>query len=87
MSIDAQEVIKHLAEAEAGTHPMRALRATFECGHHRLIPAIRAVMGIGSHGECRICTEVAGGVFCQRIVVNLEETGTLSEEYMRGERG
>lgn len=86
MSVDTKQVLEHLAEAEAGTHPMRAMRATFECGHLRLIPAIRAVMGIGSYGECRICSEHAG-MHCQRIVVNLEETGTLSEEYMRGERG
>jgi hypothetical protein len=80
-SADVAEMTRALDEAAAGTHTHRAMRVTLECAHLRLMPWISTVMGIGAQTGCAICPRDEHGYTASRIVVNVEETGTLHESW------
>jgi len=65
-------------EARAFRHPQRLMRVTLECAHLRLLPWNVTVTGIGSHTLCQVCPDKPS-----RTVVNIEETGVLSDEGVR----
>jgi len=63
-------------EARALRHPQRSMRVTLECAHMRLMSANATAMGIGASTMCPICPDKP-----TRLVVNIEETGILDEEF------
>lgn len=81
----ARDFAAALTEARALRHPRRAMRVTLECGHLRLMPWNTSVMGIGAYAGCKLAP-CAGpdGELADRMVVNMEETGTLLFEHLQG---
>ena len=63
-------------------HPQRAMRVTLECGHMRLMSWHSSAMGISASTICLICVDQPS-----RLVVNLEETGILSDEFFKNREG
>jgi hypothetical protein len=74
--VNTDEILRVVEAARHLTHPMRSMRVTMECGHLRLLPWNVTLTGIGSHTGCNIC-----GDNVERLVVNVEETGTLDKTF------
>jgi hypothetical protein len=72
-----KELIADQESAARFEHPERLMRITLECGHFRLQQFIVAATGgIGWSTACKICEETQGKQVV-RVIVNVEETGTL----------
>lgn len=74
-----KEIAKAVDQAREMNHDYRAMRVTMECGHIRLMPYIDSISGIGTHTECHLCNRA-------RQIVNVEETGTIHESWVSGDR-
>lgn len=80
---DVQRLRDAMNAAASGFGDYRAMRVTLECGHLRLMTAIGTIMGIGAETGCLICPKQDDGYTPSRVVVNVEETGVLHEEWGR----
>lgn len=80
--VTSEEIIEAVNEARDLRHPHRSMRVTLECAHHRLMPFINTVMGIGAQTACSICPPESDGHTQARTVVNVEETGFLDDTWL-----
>lgn len=71
-------IVKASQEAQNFRHPQRLMRVSLECGHARLLPWNVTGTGVGSYTLCSVCPDRP-----ERLAVNIEETGVLSDQGAR----